>query len=244
MVSDKNIAEGAVLIILVIVSVLFISRIHAESLTPTAAATGNVILVVPPCQPLNLTATLNPDNKSVDLNWTSPSCPFDNFTVYYDTNVSAMENLNFSTATQNVTLSNTTLNWTDWNANVVQQRYYRVAVKLGNITGGANKTAGKFDFEFINNSPKTIALPLEPVNRSLINLIRPAQDYDAVTPDNIRVFYGINQQKVAAWYGPTWKWWNLQNWNNLMLEPGAGYYLYPINNSYNNTINMSDGVII
>jgi hypothetical protein len=238
----------ALAMLAIIVIVLFFRNLYDErevtlKQTTGASVSGTIsfTIVSPPtaCAPINLTAVLNADNVSVDLSWTEPtSCIFNNYTLYYNTNVSAMENLDFSSATQNVTLSNTTTNWTDWDANSTQQRYYRVAVNASGLVNGANETAGKFDWQFIANSPKTIALPLQPVNKSVNRLIRPAQGYDADNPDTIMMLFGDNDYKVARWYGSSIGWANESwgNWNDLQLEPNVGYYLYPINNSYNATI--------
>jgi hypothetical protein len=242
----------ALAMLAIVVIVLFFRNLYDEreitlKQTTGASVSGTIsfTIVSPVCEPLNLAAVLNADNKSVDLNWTLPNCIFDNITIYYDTNVSAMENLDFASTTQNVTLSNTTTNWTDWDANTTQQRYYRVATYSPSSAKGANATAGKFDWYLTAGSPKTIALPLEPINKTLGYLIHPTQDLDVDKPDTIRMFYGDNQQKIAGWYGSSIGWYDEQgNWANLMLEPGVGYYMYPINNSYSDTINMSSGVVV
>jgi hypothetical protein len=232
----------ALAMLAIVVIVLFFRNLYDEreitlKQTTGASVSGTIsfTIVSPVCEPLNLAAVLNADNKSVDLNWTLPNCIFDNITIYYDTNVSAMENLDFASTTQNVTLSNTTTNWTDWDANTTQQRYYRVATYSPSSAKGANATAGKFDWQFIADSPKTIALPLQPVNLSLAYLMHPVGG-TVDDPDKIRVFYGNHQQKVAGWYGSDWGWWALQDWDDLNLEANVGYYVYPINESYNTTI--------
>ena len=236
----------ALAMLAIVVIVLFFRNLYSEqeaTLKQTTGATVSgslsfAILSPSACAPINLTAVRNADNVSVDLSWTEPTgCEFNNYTIYYSTNVSEMENFDFASAIPDVILPNTTTTWTDWNANSTQQRYYRVAANSSNIITGANQTAGKFDWYFIANSPKSIALPLEPVDTTLNYLIHPAEDLDIDHPDTIRAFFGNKSQTIAGWYGPSIGWYDeLGNWSSLQLEPNVGYYVYPINNSYNTTI--------
>ncbi|MFC1691807.1 hypothetical protein ACFL0W_06535, partial [Nanoarchaeota archaeon] len=100
-------------------------------------------------------------------------------------------------------------------------------------------------FNFTKDSPKSIGLPY-PKNFYLNSTIRPAQGYDAVLQDTVRMFYydGDNKQKTAQWYGPQWGWYTFSDPKLNYLEPGEGYYFFPINNSYNQQVNKSQGVVI
>ncbi|MFC1691103.1 hypothetical protein ACFL0W_02875 [Nanoarchaeota archaeon] len=105
---------------------------------------------------------------------------------------------------------------------------------------------GSITFNFVKDSPKSISVPY-PRFYFLNSTIRPAQAYDGNVQDTIRLYYsadGDNKQKTAQWYGPQWGWYSFSTPQLNYLEPGKGYYLFPINNSYNQTINFSTGVMI
>ncbi|MFC1691778.1 hypothetical protein ACFL0W_06380 [Nanoarchaeota archaeon] len=219
-----------------------LARISGRQISPSSSQglTSINITVAVPKNP-NLTLTLNPDNISIDLNWTD-SLTEGYYNVYFSSNLSLIENLDISNIPTGVSViyNLSDRNWTDYNADQDSQRYYRVA---GINSAGQNlstDTGCKFDFVFTASSAKSISLPCFPNNLSLNNVLRPSQTYNARNPDTIRLFYrynGQNKQRYAEWYGKEYGWYSSSTPDPLeYLEPGIGYYMFPINNTYNNTI--------
>jgi len=95
------------------------------------------------------------------------------------------------------------------------------------------------------NSVNTIGISY-PLYYNLSTAIAPAQTYCGATgcADKIRVYYGEDQQKYSYWFGSALNWYSASTPELNYIEPGYGYYLYPINQSYTETINFSDGELI
>ncbi|MFC1691105.1 hypothetical protein ACFL0W_02885, partial [Nanoarchaeota archaeon] len=101
-------------------------------------------------------------------------------------------------------------------------------------------------FNFTKDSPKSMGIPY-PKYYFLNSTIRPAQGYDGSVQDSIRMFYhnGLdNAEKTAQWYGSEYGWFSFTSPQLNYLEPGAGYYSFPVNNSYTQQVNESQGILI
>jgi hypothetical protein len=111
--------------------------------------------------PTNLTAKLNNDNVSIDLNWTTVSYA-DSYEIYMTDNYST----GFQSAPNVSDVTDT--NWTDSNANDSRQRFYQVAAVKGNARKITVLTVGKHYIN-LNKSWNLISLPFKLSNWELDN---------------------------------------------------------------------------
>jgi hypothetical protein len=196
--------------------------------------TLNLTVMMPLLMNITLDAYLIECNSTfVTLNWTDIYA--DTYDLYYANNITYLWNLDPYTTIANI-IGLTTTQYNDTTAFTSHFRYYRiVGIKSGAKT--MSNIAGKISVDAIKGSAVTVSNPFNQSNISLNKLICPKQNYCGSTTcaDSIRVFYGNNQQKYAYWFGSTLKWFSPSVPKLLEIEPNYGYFIKPINNSYNIT---------
>lgn len=115
-------------------------------------------------------AYLNIDNASVNLNWTNIT-QATSYTLYYSTNLTALELLNLSSIPANVyNISGITTNkYNDTSAASVKIRYYRVAAVRGSLQNLSTNAVAKYTHTLIASSDGVLGrnLVAEPINASL-----------------------------------------------------------------------------
>jgi len=99
--------------------------------------------------PDQLNCSLNQDNSSADLIWSSVSGST-RYTIYHSSNISQIVNLSLSNIGAEVTQFNVTdSNWTDSTANQELKRYYTVSATTSAGVALTNDTVcGKFTYQF------------------------------------------------------------------------------------------------
>lgn len=213
-------------------------------ITGKAVAQGTVQLTVQETEittiagPRNVTAIFVEDNSSVRINWTEVSGA-DNYTLYYSNNLTLIKNLNLSEVLPayviNIT-DLTDLNWSDENFRAETRRFYRIASVKGSVKNLSDDVVGKQDIPVLAGSSTTLSLPFDPVNYSIMYLIRPVQPYcgAAACADKIRMFYGSLKTKYSYWYGQ-YGWFSSSTPKLENIDPNVGYIIKPTNFSYNIT---------
>ena len=100
--------------------------------------------------PSSFVGSLNADNESVDLSWSTITTA-DSYNIYYSTNISAIMTMDPDKLVSDITTVNINdINWTDFNASDVQKRYYRV----GSVTNGCvNLTDTTAKFTYYHTAP-------------------------------------------------------------------------------------------
>jgi len=181
------------------------------------------------------------DMQSVLLNWSNVTNA-SHYDLYYGENYTDMKNLNLNESLP-ASISNLSsldqLQYTDFITNAIPKRYYRVASVKGALENISERTCGKFDINFVAGSILTFSPPVELKNASINRWLKPAQGYDASSPDTIRMFFYDSgsvqtEQKIASWFG-SFGWFSFSSYPLNDVEQNIGYYAYPINNSYNAT---------
>ncbi len=156
----------------------------------TGRATGSVSLALIRYLPgENFTAELAPDNQSILLTWMNGSV--DNYTVY----ASGSPDGPFAPVAAGIAGDN----YTDTNAHLFSQRYYRLGVWKDGSESIVLQTAGKYDINLTTAHGRWnyVSLPLVPKNSSREAVLRTLKgSYDWVYEYNP---YGGN---YSYWFDP------------------------------------------
>jgi uncharacterized membrane protein YgdD (TMEM256/DUF423 family) len=184
--------------------------------------------------PGNFSASLNQDNESINLNWTSTGGV--SYRVYHSTNISAIKLLNTSNVHPSVTVETgiTDGNWTDSNASSVQEKYYQVATVLGNCINLSNPVA-KFTFRY--QTPSSTQYGILASNRIAIylNASYTAEKFLQEIPAQYNPTISRLDKTNASGEFLTTHVRGLADGNNFTLELSRGYQV-SVDDFFNHTI--------
>ncbi|MBU1111806.1 MAG: hypothetical protein KJ896_03430, partial [Nanoarchaeota archaeon] len=191
----------------------------------------------PTVGPLNFTGSLNVDNESVNLNWTSVSGA-SSYTIYHSSNISSIMNLNVSSVPGDVSsvtgLSD--LNWTDTNASDVQRRYYTVSATVsGNETLTSDRPVGKFTYYY--TTPNSTTYGTLSSNRIVLylNASYSAEDFLQEIPASLNPTLSKLEKSNTSGEYLTTHVRGLNDGNNFTLEFSEGYQL-TVDSEFNHTV--------
>ena len=196
----KDVPKKVVIILTVIYFFVLIFQ-AATLIIMTGKATNigeaSLIILLAPISvhaPFNLTANLNPDGSSIDINWSNIS-EAQHYNIYYSSNLSQIRDLDPNNLGPDVIAVSgiTDTNWTDCNASRNKTRYYTVSAARNSLINVSKEAVGKCELDLVKgnnmislclNRSYTAESFLEPINStqyipSIIKLDRPSQTVES-----------------------------------------------------------------
>ena len=189
----------------------YVDKITGRVTTGTATLT---ILILGVRAPYNLEARLNPDNISIDLNWSEIE-EAGSYTIYYSSNLTELQQINLTNLSPGITKVQgiTDNNWTDWNAENIQKRYYTVSSVLGTLENLSKEIVGKCDLEYIADSTGEKGRNLLTL---CMNVSYTAESFIQEVPNSTVI------KQLNRWDNP-----EKEHWEGH--TPGSPVYDFPIN---------------
>lgn len=229
-ISNNTVAVLSILLILVssINITNFLGGITLTGKSVSAIGTAKIMVLqamVP--APLNLDAFVNSDGKSIDLNWTNVSSA-EYYVVFYSSNLSKLVDLNLSNIPPEVgNMTNIVHNYvTDYFADSVRERYYKVASVKGSMINISEEIVGKYTYTFYGISNPSNAHRAENWMSVPFNISFTAESFMDSIPNNI----AEKLTKLIRQDNETYQFYthihNLNDGKNFYMKIAEGYALF------------------